>query len=139
MRRRNWCRRGALFRPLRRRAFREHACKVSCSGGAITMPTSTIIPDRGEFIDALQRLRRGHVMVKVSDLSGGCVLDGAPVYTAHRTLLQYGLLSEFHNPHGFANVQYYRLNEQGRAFADRACAQWRQRPLLERLATRLTG
>jgi hypothetical protein len=103
------------------------------------MVARTIIADRGEFIDALQRLRRGHVMVKVSDFSGGCVLDGAPLYTAHRALLQYGLLSEFHNPQGFASVQYYRLNEQGRDFAERACAQWRQRPLIERLAMRLTG
>jgi hypothetical protein len=103
------------------------------------MAANTIIPDRGEFVDALRRLRRGHVMVKVSDFSGGCVLDGAPIYTAHRALLAYGLLSEFENPQGFASVHYYRLNEQGRVFADRACAQWRQRPLLERLATRLTG
>jgi hypothetical protein len=103
------------------------------------MAASCIIPDRGEFIDALRRLRRGHVMVKVGDFSGGCVLDGAPVYTAHRALLEYGLLSEFDNPHGFAHVRYYRLSEHGRAFAERACAQWRQRPLLERLATRLTG
>jgi predicted transcriptional regulator with HTH domain len=103
------------------------------------MAADTIIPDRGEFVDALQRLSRGCVMVKVSDFSGGCVLDGAPVYTAHRALLQYGLLSEFDNPQGFANVKYYRLNEHGRAFAERACAQWRRRPLLERLATRLVG
>jgi hypothetical protein len=108
-------------------------------GGAITMAASTIIPDRGEFVDALHRLRRGHVMVKVSDFSGGCMLDGAPVYTAHHALLKYGLVSEFENPQGFASVHYYRLNEHGRAFAERACAQWRQRPLLERLATRLTG
>jgi hypothetical protein len=100
---------------------------------------STIIPDRGEFIDALQALRRGHVLVRVSDISGGCVLDGAPLYTAHRALLKYELLSEFSNPHGFAHVQYYRLNERGRDFAERACHSWRRRPLLERLAVRLAG
>jgi hypothetical protein len=103
------------------------------------MAASTIIADRGEFVDAMNRLRRGHLLVKVGDFSGGCVLDGAPLYTAHRTLLQYGLLSEVDNPQGFANVRYYRLNEHGRAFAEKACAQWRRRPLLERLATRLIG
>ena len=103
------------------------------------MATGTIIPDRGEFIDALRVLRRGHVLVRVSDLSGGCMLDGAPLYSAHRTLLRYGLLNEFANPKGFPNVRYYRLSERGRAFADRACDNWRRRPLLERLAVRLTG
>ena len=66
-------------------------------------------------------------------------LDGAPVYTAHRAMLAYGLLSEFDNPQGFPSVKYYRLSERGRAFADRACDSWRRRPLLERLAVRLTG
>lgn len=103
------------------------------------MATSTIISDRGEFIDALRVLRRGHVLVRVSDLSGGCMLDGAPVYSAHRTLLHFGLVSEFANPQGFPSVKYYRLSERGRDFADRACDSWRRRPLLERLAVRLTG
>ena len=103
------------------------------------MAAATLIPDRGEFIDALRVLRRGHVMVRVTDFSGGCMLDGAPLYTAHRALLQYGLLSEFANPKGFPNVRYYRLSERGRDFADRACDSWRRRPLLERLAVRLTG
>ena len=103
------------------------------------MTTRAIIPNRGEFIDALHALRLGHVLVHVSDISGGCVLDGAPLYTAHRALLQYGLVSEFDNPQGFPSVQYYRLNERGRAFAERACHSWRRRPLLERLAVRLAG
>jgi hypothetical protein len=107
--------------------------------GARIMLSSSIIPDRGEFIDALRVLRRGHVLVRVSDLSGGCVLDGAPLYTAQRTLLRYELLDEFDNPDGFPGVRYYRLSERGRDFADRACDSWRRRPLLERLAVRLTG
>jgi hypothetical protein len=36
-------------------------------------------------------------------------------------------------------VHYFRLNAQGRAFADRACAAWRRKPLLERMAARLVG
>jgi hypothetical protein len=99
----------------------------------------TIIPDRGEFIDALHALRRGHMLVRVSDISGGCVLDGAPIYSAHRTLLRYGLLSEYANPQGWPSVHYYKLSATGRDFADRACDSWRRRPLLERLAVRLTG
>ena len=103
------------------------------------MTSRTIIPDRGEFIDALQVLRRGRVLVRVSDISGGCVLDGAPLYSAHRTLLDYGLVREFHNPQGFPSVRYYRLSECGRDFAERACENWRRRPLLQRLAVRLAG
>jgi hypothetical protein len=103
------------------------------------MEAQRIISDRGEFIDALRVLRRGRVLVRVSDLSGGCTLDGAPLYSAHRTLIDYGLVSEFHNPHGFGGVRYYRLSEPGRDFADRACENWRRRPLLQRLAMRLAG
>ncbi len=103
------------------------------------MSDARIIPDRGEFIDALRALRQGRVLVRVSDISGGCMLDGAPVYSAHRTLIAYGLVREFDNPQGFPSVRYYRLSERGRDFADRACESWRRRPLLQRLAVRLAG
>ena len=43
------------------------------------------------------------------------------------------------NPQGFAGVRYYRLSERGREFAERACGNWRSRPLLQRLAIRLAG
>lgn len=98
-----------------------------------------IIPDRGEFIDALRVLRKGRVLVRVSEISGGCVLDGAPLYSAYRTLIEYDLVREFQNPQGFPSVRYYRLSERGREFADRACENWRQRTLLQRLAVRLAG
>ena len=104
-----------------------------------SMAASIIIPDRGEFIDALRVLRKGRVLVRVSDSSGGCVLDGAPLYSAHLTLIDYGLIREFHNPQGFGSVRYYRLSERGRDFAERACENWRRRPLLQRLAVRLAG
>ncbi len=100
---------------------------------------SSIIPDRAEFIDALRVLRRGHVLVRVHTGSGGCMIDGAPVYRSFDTLLDYGLIAEFENPAGFANVHYYRLTGTGREFAARACDAWRQRPLLERLAVRFAG
>ncbi|MCU0968799.1 MAG: hypothetical protein MUF03_08225 [Rubrivivax sp.] len=98
-----------------------------------------IIPDRGEFVDALDRLRRGHVMVQACNSAGGVVLDGGTVYTAHRPILAYGLVEAFDNPHGFHKVRYYRLTARGREFANRVCESWRRRPLIERLAVRLTG
>jgi hypothetical protein len=103
------------------------------------MPASRVIVDRGEFIDALRALRRGRVMVRVGEPSGGCLLDGAPLYSAHRTLLRYQLVEEYDNPQGFPSVRYYRLTQRGRDFAERACEAWRRRPLLERLAVRFAG
>ncbi|MFO1271498.1 MAG: hypothetical protein U1F50_07445 [Rubrivivax sp.] len=98
-----------------------------------------IIPDRGEFIDALAALRRGSVMVRLSEQPGGCVIDGGVVYRSAPALLRYGLVQRYDNPEGFPQVEYYRLSPQGRAFADRALHTWRRRPLLERLAVRLAG
>ena len=103
------------------------------------MSARCIIANRGEFIDALHALRRGRVMVRVGDLSGGCTLDGAPLYSAHRTLLEYQLVDEYDNPQGFASVRYYRLNQRGYDFAERAGADWRRRSPLARLALRLAG
>jgi hypothetical protein len=103
------------------------------------MPSHRIIADRGEFIDALHALRRGRVLVRVGEFTGGCTLDGAPLYSAHRTLIEYRLVDEFDNPHGFPSVRYYRLSARGREFAERACEAWRRRPLLQRLAVRFAG
>lgn len=103
------------------------------------MRPRTIIAHRGEFVDALHLLRKGHVLVRVSEAAGGCVLDDSPVYHSYPTLARYDLIREFDNPHGFANARYYRLTERGREFADRACKAWRRRPLWQRLAMRLTG
>jgi hypothetical protein len=103
------------------------------------MHPEPLIPDRGEFIDALFALRRGGVLVRLSDWSGGTAIDGRAVYTAAEPLTRYGLIDEFDNPDGFPGVHYFRLNAQGRAFADRACAAWRRKPLLERMAARLVG
>ena len=99
----------------------------------------SIIPDRAEFIDALRALRGGHVLVRVHDGSGGCLLDGSPLYRSFSTLLDYRLIDEYDNPAGFANVRYYRITDSGREFARRACESWRRRPLMERLAVRFAG
>lgn len=103
------------------------------------MSAHRIIPDRAEFVDALQVLRRGHVLVHVHDGSGGCLLDGARLYRSFEVLHDYGLIDRFENPDGFPEVEYYRLSARGRDFAERACSSWRRRPLLERLAVRVAG
>ena len=100
---------------------------------------SPIIANRGEFVDVLCALARGRVLVRLGDMSGGCTVDGGTVYHSYGALQRYGLIDEYDNPEGFAAVQYYRLSERGREFAQRAVAAWRQRPLLERLAVRLMG
>lgn len=103
------------------------------------MSTARIIADRGEFIDALRALRRGHVLVNAAEAWGGCTIDGGIVVTAFRPLTDYGLVDEYANPHGFAHVRYFRLNARGRDFAERACRAWDRKPLIEKLATRLLG
>ncbi|MBI5718354.1 MAG: hypothetical protein HZC37_11800 [Burkholderiales bacterium] len=102
-------------------------------------PAPAIIASRGEFIDVLCALRRGHVLVHAGDHAGGWVVDGAAVYTSHEPLLRYELVQEFENPEGFEHVRYFRLSRRGRDFASRAVAAWRERPLLERLMVRLVG
>jgi hypothetical protein len=101
--------------------------------------TAAIIPDRGEFIDVLGALRRGHVLVHAGDHAGGWVVDGGRVYSSYDPLLRYELVQEYDNPEGFEHVHYFRLTPHGREFAERAWAAWRQRPLLERLWVRLAG
>lgn len=100
---------------------------------------SPIIADRAEFVDALHQLLHGHVVVRVSDDSWGCQLNGAPLRRSFTTLLRFGLIAPFHNPRGFAGVGYYRITEQGRAFAAQALAFWRGLPLWQRTLVRLTG
>ena len=98
-----------------------------------------IIADRGEFVDALRLMRRGNVLVHACDSWGGCTVDGRVVHLSLRPLLDYALIDEFHNPAGFEHVRDFRLNARGRQFADRVCAEWARRPLLERLVVRLIG
>jgi hypothetical protein len=98
-----------------------------------------VIPDRGEFVDTLNAMLHGHVLVRVSEMSGGCVVNGFAVYHSFETLRAFALLEEFENPEGFAEVHYFRLSDRGREFAREACAQWRAQPLLRRLSMRLLG
>lgn len=98
-----------------------------------------VIPDRGEFVDVLAALSRGHVLVRVSDQHDGCWIAGRNVFWSFEPLVAYGLIEEFRNPDGFARIRYFRLNARGETFAVQACAAWKRRPLLERLVARLTG
>ncbi|MGE0312214.1 MAG: hypothetical protein AB7P21_11425 [Lautropia sp.] len=101
--------------------------------------STRIIPDRAEFIDALNSLNRGHVLVRTSDHALGCILDGAFVHHSFRTLVDYRLIAPYDNPFGFPGVEYYRITERGRRFAARAWAYWRSLPIWERLVVRLVG
>ncbi|MBL8348095.1 MAG: hypothetical protein JNN03_21860 [Rubrivivax sp.] len=115
---------------------------AAAAAAATTAPAAkapAIIPDRGEFIDVLRALRRGHVLVHAGEHAGGWVVDGGNVYSSYDPLLRYELVQEFDNPEGFEHVHYFRLTPQGRDFAERAVAAWRQRPVLERLMVRLVG
>jgi hypothetical protein len=103
------------------------------------MDPEPVIPDRGEFVDVLAALRRGHVLVRLSEQHDGCWIAGRNVFWSFEPLVAYGLIEEFRNPDGFAGVRYFRLNAHGEAFAARACAAWKRRPLLERFVARLTG
>lgn len=98
-----------------------------------------IIADRGEFVDVLCALRRGHVLVQAGEHAGGWIVDGGRVFSSYDPLLRYELVREFDNPEGFDHVRYFRLTSRGRDFAERALAAWRRRPLLERLMVRLVG
>ncbi len=98
-----------------------------------------IIADRGEFVDVLNRLRRGHLLVQCGDGAGCCVLDGAVVYHAAPTLLAYGLLDPVQTPGMAPHMRCWRLSDRGRPFAERVWREWRRQPLWRRLAVRVTG
>lgn len=118
------------------RVFGHGAC--SHHGTMRGMRSRPIIANRGEFVDALAALARGHALVRLGE-SARCTIDGCPVWHSAPALLEYGLVQRWDNPEGFPHVEYYRLSREGRAFAERALAEWRRRPLLHRLAVRLAG
>ena len=98
-----------------------------------------IIPDRGEFIDVLGALARGHLLVQAGQHAGGWRVDGGAVYSAYDTLLEYELVQPVEPPPDAPHLHCYRLSDQGRRFARSAVAAWRKRPLHERLLVRLLG
>ena len=102
-------------------------------------PPQPIIVDRGEFIDVLDRLRHGHLLVQCGNGAGTCVLDGAVIYYAHPTLLAYGLLDRVQLPDLAPHTRCCGLSARGQPFAERVCREWRLQPLWHRLAVRVTG
>ena len=97
------------------------------------------IPDRGEFVDVLAAMQRGHVIVRVSPHHDGCWLAGRPVWWSFEPLVEFELIERFDNPQGFEHIEYWRLSARGRDVARQAGDAWRRRPLYERLWVRLTG
>jgi hypothetical protein len=108
------------------------------------MPTATVIADCGEFIDVLQLLRRGRLLVHSEAPPGRWLIDGGGlVYHAHEPLASFGLLEELPVPAGGAvhapHLHWYRLSPRGHDFAERACAQWKARPWWQRCWLRIVG
>jgi len=98
------------------------------------------IADRGEFIDTLQRLRRGQVLVHADDEDDErCIVEGQMLYAVWRPLSRFGLLDELPRHPRDGRMHCYRLSPRGRDFADRSIAAWKARPLWQRLAMRLGG
>jgi hypothetical protein len=103
------------------------------------MPLQPIIPDRAEFVDVLDLLRRGHELVQHGQCAGSALISGGVVYHSVPTLLRYGLLDTVERPDLPPGARCWRLSERGRMFADRAWREWRRKPLWQRVAVRLVG
>jgi hypothetical protein len=98
----------------------------------------SLIADRGEFIDALARLRRGQLLVHADDAADErCLIEGQLLYASWKPLSRYGLLDELPAQPRQGRMRCYRLSPRGRDFADRAVAAWKSQPLWRRLAMRL--
>ncbi len=134
---------GALSGQGRQEATAAVTTPADSKTAAAATRAEPIIADRGEFIDALARLRCGHVLVRpraaTDDEHTHCLLDNGIVYTSFAPLLRYGLISEYRNTQGYAHMRYFRITDSGQRFADRVRQAWHQRSLLERLAVRLVG
>jgi hypothetical protein len=84
--------------------------------GAPAWPVAedTLIADRGEFIDALARLRRGQLLVHSADRGDErCLIEGQMLYTSWKPLSRFGLLDELPaGPRG--RMRCYKLSPRGR-------------------------
>jgi len=103
-------------------------------------PKEPLIADRGEFMDALARLRRGEVLVHAVEAGDQrCLIGGHLLYASWKPMCDFGLLEKLPRQPRQGRVDCYRLSAHGSAFADRAWTAWKQRPLWQRLAIRLVG
>jgi hypothetical protein len=64
------------------------------------MPSMPDIADRGEFIDVLNLMRKGRLLVRSDLPHGRCLIEGGVVYHAYETLAAYGELDELAPPAG---------------------------------------
>lgn len=119
-----------LFHPSTRAAGPDDA--------ALPADAGPLIADRGEFIDALARLRRGELLVHSADAADErCLIEGQVLYTSWKPLSDFGLLDELPAQPRQGRMHCYKLSPRGRDFADRAVAAWKRQPLWQRLAMRL--
>ncbi len=102
-------------------------------------PPQTIIPDRAEFVDVLNLMRQGHLLVQNGETDSCCLLSGAPIYNSMPTLRAYGLIDPVKLADPCPNTRCWGLSPRGRDFAERATQAWRRKPLLQRMAVRLLG
>ncbi len=107
------------------------------------MADGSVIADRGEFIDVLAVLRKGRLLVRSDCAHGRCLVESFVVYHSFEPLHAYGLLDEVPPPRGQSieapHLHWYRLSPRGLDFAERACAEWKARPLWQRCWLRVTG
>lgn len=96
-----------------------------------------LIRSIGEFVDCLQQLLNGQVLVRVSDLAGWTTLAGAAVYFSFDVLEGYGLIQEFQVLDGLCGVRYFHISPVGRDFALTMLEEWTSQPLSHRALLRL--
>lgn len=100
---------------------------------------SPIIADRAGFVDALQHLLRGRVLVRMVDASWGWWRNGAPLRRSFQTLLHFGLMTNFQKQAGLQGMACDRITEPGRRFARRPLDFWHSLPHWQHTRVRPTG
>lgn len=93
----------------------------------------------GEFVDCLERLLKGHLLVCIGTDARHWTLDGAPVHWSRAALMHAGLLEPVRVRGAAVGVTHYGLSEHGRVFGDRVLARWRSLPLWRRGLLRLVA
>ena len=92
------------------------------------------IVDIGEFIDLLRSFARKQVLVVLADGNAG--IEGRQVYTAHKPLFAYKLMSELRLPNQAPYTKCYTLTLEGREFMKKALDAWTSIPWWKRVWAR---
>lgn len=93
-----------------------------------TAPDTSEIASMGEFVDCLERLLKGHLLVCIGSDARHWTLDGAAVHWSSGALLRNGLIQTVRVPGAAVGVTHYILSAEGRSFGGRALARWRALP-----------